>query len=115
MNKIHFVFAAFVIFLFPLTVRATVVGNWAICDSCESEADFMTAAITWHGGKTTKVRVSVGNPNTGEVYTMWVGGTDVLNDPLSLRKQISDYAHTSQMQVIYTEPTTTTIKCLSAN
>lgn len=88
--------------------RASIVDNWVICDSCEYESDFVAAAVTWNAGKTTRIRVSVGNPNTGSVYTMWVGGSGSPNSPLSIGNQIDDFTKT-QKKYVFSEPTTSTI------
>jgi hypothetical protein len=63
--------------------HAAITGNWAICDSCVTRDQFEAAAVVWHNGKNGLWQVSVGNPDTGVVYTIWVansGGTPMRSD-----------------------------------
>lgn len=61
---------------------ATATGlteNWVMCNSCQSEEDFITAGTVWYGSKLGNRLVVVGNPDSGVVYSMWMerntGGT----------------------------------------
>lgn len=57
----------------PRVAKANgVIGNFVICDTCVQDSDFAQAARIWYGTKTTRLQITVGNPSTGVLYTMWV-------------------------------------------
>ena len=43
-----------------------------MCGSCTTAVDFESAAKVWYGEKQIKFQVSIGNPNTGKIYTIWL-------------------------------------------
>lgn len=70
--------------LVPLVAKADGVdGNFVVCDSCVNESDFASAAQVWYGTRNVQMLVTVGNPDTGVLYSMSVrpGGTVPLAVP----------------------------------
>jgi len=56
----------------PHSAKADVVNNFVVCDTCVQPADFKQAALIWFGNGTAKLQVTVGNPSTGVLNTMWI-------------------------------------------
>ena len=58
----------------PAQTNNPLSENWVICNSCVSEYDFEIAAMAWYNSSNRlgNLDVSVGNPDTGQVYRMYI-------------------------------------------
>lgn len=72
MSRLMFALAMVLLACAPRMAKAGVTGNFVVCDVCVQDSDFAQAARVWYGTKTGNLQVTVGNPSTGVLYTMWV-------------------------------------------